>query len=195
MLLAFACTAILPVFLFTPVAIGGTGFSLSQISAVIAIQGAGQAFWLLVAFPIMQVRYGSKRLLKMCASAYQYYVAGIVFLNLLLRVGTDSARAWAWILGILVPVVGPGASMAMTGAQLSINDVSPSRHVLATVNGLAMTSASVIRSFVPAASTVIFAVRVRNQILWGHRAWFILILLAIALRICTNYIPDHRSKL
>ncbi|KAK5994627.1 Efflux pump azaK [Cladobotryum mycophilum] len=192
MLLAFAFTAIMPVFLFTPITIGGVGFSPSQISAFMAVQGASQALWLILAFPILQGRYGTKNLLKICATAYQFFLAGIILLNLFLRIGTKSAMAWAWTLGSLIAIIGPGVSMGFTSAQLAINDASPSPHIIATLNGLSMTCASVIRSFVPGVSTVIFAVGIRSQILWGYLAWVILIPLAIALRICINYIPESR---
>ncbi|OAQ97264.1 hypothetical protein LLEC1_03161 [Akanthomyces lecanii] len=192
MLIAFAVTALTPVFLFTPVNIGGTGFSASQISAFMAVQGASQAFWLLVAFPILQRRYGTKGLLKLCATAYQFLFVGIILLNALLRISGKSAMAWAWTLGSCIAAAGPGVSMGFTSAQLAINDASPSRHMMATMNGISMTSASVFRSFVPGVSTVIFAVGVRGQVLWGYLVWVILIPLAIALRICVNYVPGSR---
>ncbi|KAK8142053.1 hypothetical protein G3M48_009408 [Beauveria asiatica] len=192
MLLAFAVTAIMPVFLFTPIKIGGTGFNSSQISAFMAVQGASQAFWLILAFPMLQRRCGTKNLLKVCATAYSFFFGGIILLNTILRIGAGSTTAWAWTVGCILAVIGPGVSMGMTSAQLAINDASPSRHVMATMNGLSMTSAGVARAIVPGVSTVIFALGVRNQILWGHLAWVLLIPLAIALRICVNYIPGSR---
>ncbi|OAA58741.1 Major facilitator superfamily transporter [Cordyceps fumosorosea ARSEF 2679] len=192
MLLAFAVSALTPVFLFTPVAIGGTGFSSSQISIYMAVQGASQAVWLIFAFPLLQRRFGTRSLLKLCATAYQSFFCGIVLLSVFLRCGAQSAMAWAWVIGGLLAVIGPGVSMGFTSAQLAINDASPSRQVMATMNGLSMTSASIARSFVPAVSTVIFAVGVRGQILWGYLAWAILVPLAIALRIFVDYIPGSR---
>lgn len=192
MILAYAVTALMPVFLFTPVDIGGTGFSSSQISAFMAVQGASQTFWLIVAFPILHRRYGTKNLLKMCATVYQFFFAGIILLNALLRIGGKSATAWAWTLGGFLAVTGPGVSIGFTSAQLAINDASPSRHIMATMNGISMTSASIFRSFVPGVSTVIFAVDARSQMLRGYLVWVILIPLAIALRVCVNYIPGSR---
>ncbi|EGX89100.1 Major facilitator superfamily transporter [Cordyceps militaris CM01] len=192
MLLAFAVTAVTPVFLFTPVAIGGTGFSSSQISVYMAVTGASQAFWLIFAFPVLQRRWGTKDLLKACATAYQFFFGGIVLVSILLRSGSTSALAWAWAVGGCLAILGPGVSMGFTSSQLAINDASPSRHVMATLNGLSMTSASIARSFVPGLTTVIFAIGVRNQIAWGYLVWAILIPLAIALRFCVNYIPGSR---
>ncbi|KAJ3498122.1 hypothetical protein NLG97_g1368 [Lecanicillium saksenae] len=194
MVLAFAVTAIMPIYLFTRVSIGGVGLSSSRISAFMAIQGASQALWLLLAFPFLQRRYGSKGLSKLCATCYPFLFAGCIFLNAFLRVGTESAMASAWIVGLLVAVLGPGVSMGFTCAQVSINDASPSPHLLATINGISMTSASIMRSFIPGVSTVIFAVGVRGQILWGYLAWVILIPLAVILNICIKYIPNGRRK-
>lgn len=194
MVLAFAVTAIMPIYLYTRVAIGGVGLSSPQISAFMAIQGASQALWLLLAFPFLQRRYGSKGLSKLCAIVYPFVFAGCIFLNAFLRIGTEPAMASAGIVGLLIAVLGPGVSMGFTCAQLSINDASPSPHILATINGISMTSASIMRSFVPGVSTVVFAVGVRSQVLWGYLAWVILIPLAIILSVCINYIPDGRRK-
>ncbi|TQW03389.1 Major facilitator superfamily transporter [Cordyceps javanica] len=117
MLIAFAVTALTPVFLFTPIAIGGTGFSSSQISVFMAVQGASQAFWLIVAFPILQRRCGTKDLLKMCATAYQFFFGGIVLLSILLRNGTTLAMAWAWVVGGILAIIGPGVTMGFTILQ------------------------------------------------------------------------------
>lgn len=193
MLIAFAVTAIMPVFLFTPIPIGGVGFAPSQISIYMAIQGASQAIWLILAFPILQRRYGNKNILKLCSVAYQFFFVGIVLLSMFLRIGTESARAGAWTVGILVVLLGPGVSMGFTSAQLAINNASPSPHILATLNGLSMTCTSIARSFVPAVATVIFAVGARTQTLWGYLAWVILIPLALALRFCVHYIPESKK--
>ena len=56
MLLAFAYTAVAPVAWFTPVAIGGLGFSELQISLFMALNGFAQAIWLLLVFPRVQRR-------------------------------------------------------------------------------------------------------------------------------------------
>lgn len=194
MALAFAVTAIMPIFLFSRVTIGGVGLISSQISAFMAIQGASQALWLILAFPFLQRRYGTKGLSKMCATAYPFFFTGCMLLSVFLRIETESSLACAWIIGIMIAVIGPGVTMGLTCAQLAINDASPSSHSLATVNGLSMTSASIMRSFVPGVSTVVFAVGVRGQVLWGYLVWIILIPLAVILRICINYIPNGRQK-
>ncbi|RSM13122.1 hypothetical protein CEP52_002072 [Fusarium oligoseptatum] len=150
MFLAFAFTAIMPVVLYTPVDMGGVEFDSFKISMYMAVQGASQAMWLVLAFPALQHRFA------------------------------------------VVAVIGPGVSMAFTGVQLAVNDVAPDSHVLGTLNAVALTLSSGIRSIVPGAATAIYAVGVRGQILWGHLAWVILIPLAAAFAVACEYLPEGR---
>lgn len=192
MLLAFAFTAIVPVVLYTPVELGGIGFNSFEISLYMASQGASQALWLLLAFPALQYRLGTKRVMQICAGVYPFFFAGYIVVNTLLREGSHVATVFFWIIGSVVAFIGPGVAMNFTGVQLILNDVSPNPHALGTLNALALTCASAVRSIIPAVSTVIYAVGVRNQILWGHLAWAILIGLALLLPIVLQWIPDGK---
>jgi MFS family permease len=193
MLLAFAFTAIIPVALYTPVVLGGLGFSTSLISAYMASQGASQALWLLLAFPFLQRRFGTRAVMFGCGVAYPFFFAGYILLNALLRDGSEPARVWFWIIGCFVAFVGPGISMAFTGAQLALNDVSPDPRVLGTLNAVALTVSSGIRALAPGASTAIYAIGVRNQILGGHLAWVLLIPLSATYGVAAKWLPERRK--
>ncbi|KAL6867025.1 MFS general substrate transporter [Trichoderma novae-zelandiae] len=194
MFLAFAFTAVLPVYLFTPVDLGGVEFSPFRISVWMAVQGASQATWLIVAFPLLQRRIGTKGSMIACVAAYPLFFVGYIVLNLLLRIDTEPAVASFWVVAFFVAFVGPGVSMAFTAVQLALNDVSPNPHVMGTLNALAMTAASAIRSFVPGVSTAIFAVGVRNQIFRGHLVWAILIPIAMSLSIFVRWLPEDKQS-
>ncbi|KPM43686.1 hypothetical protein AK830_g2870 [Neonectria ditissima] len=193
MFLAFAFTAIVPVALFTPVDLGGGGLSAWEISIFMAVQGASQATWLLLAFPTLQHRYGTRAVMKACGYAYPFLFILYIALNLLLRDGGPVAMAWFWILGPVVAIVAPGVSMAFIAVQLALNDVSPNSHVLGTLNALALTLSSGIRAIVPGAATAIYAVGVRNHILGGHLAWAILTPLAAAFAVGCTYLPQDKQ--
>ncbi|KAF5002590.1 hypothetical protein FGRMN_274 [Fusarium graminum] len=192
MFLAFAFTAILPVALYMPVKYGGTAFSSFDIAVYMAINGASQAMWLVVAFPFLHRRIGTRGVMKICGFAYPWFFLGFVILNLLLRADTHAAKVIFWILGVVVTVVGPGVSMAFTGVQLALNDAAPDPHVVGTLNALAMSFASAIRAVVPGAATAIYSIGVRGQILYGHLAWAILIPIAVAFTIVCLYIPEGK---
>ncbi|KAF4341010.1 tetracycline resistance protein (probable transport) [Fusarium beomiforme] len=192
MFLAFVFTAIIPVALYTPIELGGIGLDAFQISIYMAIQGASQAIWLLLAFPVLHRRLGTRGVMKLCGYAYPWFFAGFVILNTLLRADTHAATVIFWIVGGVVTVVGPGVSMAFTGVQLALNDVAPDPHFVGMLNALALSLASGIRAIVPGAATAIYAVGVRGQIVWGHLAWVIMIPCAIGFTVACQYIPKGK---
>ncbi|CAF3470670.1 hypothetical protein SNK03_007827 [Fusarium graminearum] len=192
MFLAFAFTAIIPVVLYTPIDLGGTGFDSFQISIYMAVQGASQAVWLLVAFPLLHRRFGTRGVMKLCGYAYPWFFAGFIILNTLLRAHTHASTVTFWILAAVVSVVGPGVSMAFTGVQLALNDAAPDPKVVGTLNALALSLASGIRAIVPGVATAIYAVGVRGQIFGGHLAWVVLIPFAMAFAVACNMVPEGK---
>jgi len=70
MLMAFTFTAVFPVAQYTPISMGGLGFTTELIAACTALNGASQAAWLLIAFPLLHKRIGTGRVLWLCASAW-----------------------------------------------------------------------------------------------------------------------------
>ncbi|KEY72455.1 hypothetical protein S7711_05130 [Stachybotrys chartarum IBT 7711] len=192
MFLAFAFTALLPVVLFTPVSLGGLGLTPFQISIYTAAQGASQALWLLLVFPPLQYRIGTKGVLRICAAVYPFFFCGYIAMNLLLRDHSHTARVCFWILGPCVALIGPGVSMAFTATQLALNDVSPNPQVLGTLNALALTAASAIRCVAPGLATAVYAAGVTGQILGGHLAWVILIPLSAPFLIGLRWLPEGK---
>lgn len=194
MLLASCYTALVPVALFTPIALGGIGRSSIEISIFFAAQGGAQALWLLLVFPLLQRRIGTKGVLRICAFAYPFLFIGYMFMNILLRDGSQVAVSWFWILGSVVCLVGPGVAMAFSAAQLSINDSAPSRDVVGVLNAIAMTCSSGIKSIAPGIATSLYAVGVRDQILWGHLAWFFTIPVSIVLSVVLRWLPEDEKR-
>lgn len=188
MLLAFSYTAIMPLFLFTPVRIGGYGLSHFQMSLLIALNGLAQAIWILLIFPPLQHRIGTTGVLKVCAIAYPFMMATAPVGNILLRNGAVTAF---WVLAPATQVVGCGVSMSFTAVQLAINDVAPTSQVLGTLNALALTGVSGIRAFSPALFTSLFAIGARNQWLSGYAIWVLMVGIAGGLTIVSRYLPDY----
>ncbi|MCJ1319789.1 hypothetical protein MMC15_005125 [Xylographa vitiligo] len=186
MLLAFAYTAVCPVFYFTAVSLGGYGFSPLQISLFMALAGISQALWILLVFPPLQARFGTGGVLRGCAVAWPilFFVAPLG--NFFLR---QDWKLTFWIVGPMFLVVGSGVSMAFTAIQLALNDVSPSPTTLGTLNALALTLISGIRAVAPATFASLFAFGARTQILDGYLVWLVQIILALALVPLLRWLP------
>ncbi|KAK0612137.1 major facilitator superfamily domain-containing protein [Immersiella caudata] len=194
MLLAFAFTAILPILLYTPVQLGGFGFGPSLISLIMATEAASQALWLVLAFPPLHRRLGNRGLLQACGLAYPLVFAGYILLNQLLRDGSDTARAWFWVACAIESLVGPGVAMSFTAVQLALNDVAPSPQVLGTLNAVALTVSSAVRSIAPGATSALYALGVRSRILDGQLIWVGLIPLAAVLGVTAKWLPKDKTN-
>ena len=59
-----------PVTQYTPILLGGFSFSPKQISLALAIAGASQALWMLLAFPYLQTRTSTGTVLRGCCIAW-----------------------------------------------------------------------------------------------------------------------------
>ncbi|KAF2767890.1 MFS general substrate transporter [Teratosphaeria nubilosa] len=186
-LLGLAYTAVSPVFLFTAVDKGGWGFSDQYIAIFLAVAGASQAAWMLLAFPAVQKRFGTGNILRGAAIFWPVLFVSFPFGNELLRHGLKTTF---WIITPIFLVIGSGVSMAFACVQLAINDISPSSTVLATVNALSLTVASAVRAFSPIVFTSIYAVGVKSGWADGQLIWFVLVAAALGLNVAVAFLPN-----
>ncbi|KAI1372827.1 MFS general substrate transporter [Hypoxylon crocopeplum] len=194
MLLGFAYTAIVPVFWYTNPTLGGFGFTPLQISLFMGLTGLSQAIWLLLVFPPLQHRWGTNGVLRACGYVWPLFFAAMPFMNLIRYQGTHASEVSFWVLAPILTVFGPGVSMAFTGVQLALNDVSPAPEALGTLNALALTITSGLRAFSPALFTSLFAVGVKKQIIWGYLVWVVLVVLGVGFIASTMFLPEASEK-
>lgn len=185
--IAFAYTALAPVFWFTPIELGGYGFSPQQISYLLAIGGAGQAIWTLIIFPSLHSRIGSIGILKGAAIGWCIMFAVYALVNLGLRHGLSEAAFWTIAVGCAL--IGSAISMSFTSVQLCLNDISPSPSSLGTLNGIGLSGMALSRSLAPAITTSIFAYGVSKQISWGQLAWLVLFFVAVGYNVMVRFLP------
>jgi hypothetical protein len=186
MILAFSYTAVVPVFLFTPIRLSGFGFSPLYISIFMAVGGLSQSTWLLVIFPLLQGRFGTGGVLRACAVAYPFFFAAFPAASLLLQ---RDLTTFFWTLVPVGLIFGSGVAMSFTAIQLALNDVNPQPETLGTLNALALAFVSGIRSFSPALFTSIFAIGVRKHILGGYLVWLVMVVLAFGFYVFMRFFP------
>lgn len=188
MLLAFAYTAVIPIFEATSVELGGWGFSPLYISIVLASVGISQALWTLLVFPPLQNRIGTGGVLRVCFTFYPLFFLLNPLGNTLLR---NNLRTLFWAIVPAGTLIGVGTSMSFIAVQLAVNDISPSHRTLGTVNALASTLMFAVRAVAPALFSSIFAQSVRKQILHGYLVWLILFILAVVARVAIRWLPER----
>ncbi|KAJ8113661.1 hypothetical protein OPT61_g4258 [Boeremia exigua] len=185
--LAFTFTAVNPVFLYTPVRLGGLGFPPELIAAVIGFSGASQAAWLLLVFPALHKRIGTGQILRLAAWTWPFFFAIHPFLNILLRHNQEAAF---WAIGPAALAIGSGVAMAFTAVQLAINDIAPSHHTFGTLNAITLALGSGARAIAPALATSIYAIGVKYHILGGQLFWLLNVILAFGLVGVLRLLPE-----
>ncbi|CVL02230.1 related to tetracycline resistance protein (probable transport protein) [Fusarium mangiferae] len=193
MLIGSAFMAVGSLTLYTGVRYGGMGFSAHQIAMYMAVQGAAEAVWLLLLFPPLHRRFGTRGIIFAGVVAFPLFFAGYIIMNAFLRNGSPVAFvSYRAVLGAMA-LLGPGVFMVITAVQLGLQEVAPSPRTLGTLNAIAESASSLVRAVVPAISTIIFAVGVRDQIMDGYLVWVILILLGGSLTISVTRLPRSRK--
>ncbi|KAF1917897.1 major facilitator superfamily domain-containing protein [Ampelomyces quisqualis] len=187
MMLAFTYTAVNPVFMYTPVRLGGIGFTPELIAIFVALSGGSQAVWLLLVFPRLHKRVGTQDVLYYCAYAWPLFFASSVLFNTLLR---HRLKAAFWATAPLTLVLGSGVALSFTAVQLAVNDIAPSQESLGTLNAIVLIGQSGLRAVAPALATSIYAAGVKYHILGGHLFWLILVTLAFGLSGLLRLLPE-----
>jgi hypothetical protein len=111
MILAMGYTAVVPVFWFTSVKLGGFGFSPRMISLFLGLGGLSQSVWLLLVFPPFQRRCGTGGVLRVCSYVWPFFFACYPLGNWLLRAHIEGLF---WTMSLICQVVGSGVAMAFS---------------------------------------------------------------------------------
>jgi hypothetical protein len=204
MLLAFTFTAVFPLAQYTPVDMGGLGFSSGLIAIFTGLNGVSQAIWLLLIFPVLHKRFGTGRLLWLCGLAWPILFISIPIYNVFLRYG-KTILFWATAPPMLAFF--SGVSMAfseylsmlltqysslihiLASVQLALNDISPSPETLGTLNAIAIAFQCALRSIGPAIASSIYALSVKYNILWGQLFWLTQVALVFGLYALLPMLP------
>lgn len=104
-------TALVPLWAYTPVKLGGLGWSPPLIAGIISFAGLFQAFWLLVMMPILDKRIGTRALTRCCFAVWPcFFMVPILANRLALR------GLWTEVYGVMVTAqfAGAGVSMAFS---------------------------------------------------------------------------------
>ncbi|ERF74471.1 hypothetical protein EPUS_03909 [Endocarpon pusillum Z07020] len=179
---------ITPVFWFTRPELGGYGFSPLWISIFLGATGFLQAVWVLFIFPPLQYRIGTGGVMRLCSYGFPLLYAFSPVTNLLLRM---DLRLAFWLSTPALQLLSSAVGMSFIVIQLALNDIAPSSIALGTLNAIALTITSGIRTVAPAIFTSIFAVGVQNQILWGYLVWVVMVLLALTTAAAVRWLPKE----
>ncbi|PVI03908.1 MFS general substrate transporter [Periconia macrospinosa] len=191
MLLAITFTTIFPVFMYTPIPLGGLSLTPGWIAMFMSLGGLSQSLWILLVFPRLHKRIGTEGILTFSATIWPIFFILHPTCNLFLRY---DLKALFWTVFPVNNAVGCGCAMSFAAVQLAINDIAPSPETFGTLNSIALALASGLRAVAPALSTSLYATGVKYHILGGHMFWVILVAIALGLPFFIRMLPEKTRR-
>lgn len=179
--------AVIPVYWFEPVELGGYGFEPFYNSLFLAMGGLAQTVWILFVYPPATKRFGTGGVLRYCTYVWPLCYIIVPTGNWLLK---KNQRVLFWIIAPLNQVFGSGVAMAFTGAQLALNSVSPGQREFGTLNAMALALNSAVRAFVPIAFSSFYAKSVEEQWLDGQLIFLVLLFISLILFVAMRWLPE-----
>jgi hypothetical protein len=130
-LFGFSYTALFPLWLFTPVSLGGLSMPVQTVGAIMALGTFrcdfklivsvsdtlySQAIWLLVLMPKLDRKLGTRKLMQCCFLAWPFFFATPILSNWLVSRGHVAAM---WVVLVTASCLGTGISMAFSLSSFS----------------------------------------------------------------------------
>lgn len=173
-LISVSLDAVLVLYLYEPVQLGGVGFSSDSTGVLLSINGFGGALVQLFLFPPLQKRVGTLRVYQISMCAFPLSVVLLPVANAIARAGGREELIWACLLiSTGVRVVG---GMAFASNMILVNQCSTLTvgTALGTLNSLAQMSSSITRAIGPYLANSLFALSVTKNLLGGQMVWLVL---------------------
>ncbi|KAN0062047.1 hypothetical protein ACQY0O_006042 [Thecaphora frezii] len=196
--IAVALDAVLVLYLFEPIELGGLGFDTEHTGLLLSLTGLGGIAVQLVLFPPLQRRVGSLRLFQLSMWAFPISVVLLPVANGIAKAGLAAAtggsgrleggggggsdqlpptyQALVWSVTVLSSMIKTLGNMAFGANMILVNQCSwlVMGSALGTLNSLAQLCASLTRAIAPYVSSTLFAISVSKNVLGGQLVWLLL---------------------
>ena len=186
-LVEIAFFVLLPLFLSTPIALGGLGLDPPRIGVILGTLGIADGVLQALFFARAVAAWGPKRVFQLGLAAlvplYMFYP----LMNLYARAHGVTWAVWAMVGAqqLLMVVM----DMAYGAVFLFITSSVRDSRALGATNGVAQVVAAVVRAVGPAAATSLFATSLERNWLGGYGVYAILIPLSVMLSLTSTLLP------
>ncbi|KAG2157723.1 MFS general substrate transporter [Suillus bovinus] len=189
-LLDISLMALLPLFLSTPIYLGGLGFTPSRIGLCMGVFAIASGIFQALFFAKIVDWVGPKRLFCVSVSCFTPIMLMFPIMTWLVntREMVDRAITFTLISLLVLMIIW---DMVYGTVFMFITASAPAKNTLGAVNGLGQTSASMARVVGPAFATSLFAFSKEHNILNGNAVYVVLIVLAGVLRWLGSQLPDE----
>ncbi|KAF9480005.1 major facilitator superfamily multidrug-resistance, DHA1 sub-family [Pholiota conissans] len=181
--------AIQPLFLSTPIEMGGLGLPPPTIGHLLSIFGILNGLFQAFFFAQINDHYGSKKVfIAGIASALPVF-ATFPLINYLARAQGYSTLVWAVVLFQIV--ISIAISLSYGAIFIFISNASPNRASLGATNGLSQMSVSIMRAIGPAAANSLFSISIAKGYMGGYLVYYVLLSVVCVSLVIASMLPRH----
>ncbi|GAA5866645.1 hypothetical protein JCM8547_002708 [Rhodosporidiobolus lusitaniae] len=171
-----ALDALLILFCYSPISVGGLGFPPSSIGTALSLSGLLAVSFQLLLFPPLQHRFGTVPLYRALMALWPVVFALFPVMSYAAKRG-DERVVWAWLSVFLG--LKSIANMSYATNMLTLTDAAPSKRLLGTLNGVGQMCSSLMRSIGPFSASSLYAFSISHpHLLNGELVFLVMVLLA-----------------
>ncbi|KAJ7163911.1 member of major facilitator superfamily multidrug-resistance, DHA1 sub-family [Mycena crocata] len=171
-LVDIAFRAIQPLFLATPIQLGGLGLPTSRIGNLLSIFGVLNGIFQVFFFARVHDYMGSKAMYTLGIASALPTFAAFPLLSFLAR--QQGLTTLVWAVAIAQIVISIGLSFSYGAVFIYISAAAPNRASLGATNGLCQLSVSLMRTIGPAAANSLFSLSMEKGYLGGWMVYYVL---------------------
>jgi hypothetical protein len=191
--LDIAFCALQPLFYSTPIALGGLGFAPRTIGFCMGAFGLANGLFQALFLAKIIHAFGLKRVFCTGMLAFIPIFGLFPVMNALAR-RADGVSAAVWTVLAAQLSICVLMELCFGTIFVYITQSAPSKRTLGAVNGIAQTTASVVRAIGPATSTSLFSLSVSHNLLGGYAVYLILMCIAAAAMLLAALLPRKGWK-
>ncbi|KAF4604463.1 hypothetical protein EYR40_003237 [Pleurotus pulmonarius] len=192
-LVDIAYRAIQPLFLSTPIALGGLGWPPSTIGRLLATWGILNGLFTACFFARIHNRWGTKTIFIWGMSSAIPVFALFPVINCAARRAGEGDGAVVLALTLLQVVISMGLSLSYGAIFIFISSSAPNRQSLGAVNGLSQVIVSIMRAIGPAAANSLFSVSMTSRFLGGQLVYVSLIASTVLALLIATLLPRRTT--
>ncbi|KAF9468193.1 member of major facilitator superfamily multidrug-resistance, DHA1 sub-family [Collybia nuda] len=165
--------AVQPLFLSTPIHLGGLGLPPPTIGKILSLFGILNGIFQVFFFAKIHNYWGSKKVFMAgIISAFPLFPA-FPIINYLARSQGLSTTVWAVV--AFQTIMSIGMSLSYGAIFIFIAAASPNRAMLGATNGLSQMTVSIMRAIGPAVANSLFSLSIEKNYLNGYLVYYVLL--------------------
>ncbi|EMD31270.1 hypothetical protein CERSUDRAFT_60152 [Gelatoporia subvermispora B] len=185
-----AVQVLIPLMYSSQIDYGGLGFDPFAIGLIQGAAGFVIGLLQILTFPALLRRFGPK---KLYIASYASYLLVCCAFPLLAHITNKAGavNAWSWTIIVLQLAAYAMSCPAWGCIFMYISESAPSSATLGLTNGLAQTTASVMRAIAPSTSSSLFSASLEHNLAGGHMVYWFLCIFTIFGLLAASQLRPH----